>query len=302
MSEQNGAANNGNPGTQQPAGGGGGGAWYADEFKDLVTAKGWGDANGALKSYADLEKHLGAPADRLIRVPDAAKIDDTFRADVFKRIGYQPPAAPSKWEEYGIQAVEGSPPEYASHMAKVAHSLGITKAQMDGLVKAQNEFGGTWSKNQLDAETKQITDAIAAADKADADRFGPKAKEMQEGMLREAVRLGIKAEELPELEKDLAVSGRLGIFRTMLGDLAQMRAEGSMHNDGQRTSLTMTPEQAKSTLAQKRANPEWAAKAILRGTPEAMENLKLNWAMQGVVLDDETAKRLAAGLTEKPAA
>lgn len=278
----------------------GGSAWYADDYKDLVAAKGWADPNGALKSYSDLEKHLGAPADRLIRVPDAAKIDDAFRADVFKRIGYAPPSAPEKPEDYGIQVTDGSPPEYAGHMAKVAHSLGLTKAQMEGLVKAQNEFAGNYGKTSLEAENKQIADRIAAADKAHGEKFGAKAKEVQEGMLREALRLGLKAEDMPELEKDLAANDRLGIFRTMLADLAQARAEGSIHNDSQK-GLSMTPEQAKATLDRNKANPEWAAKAVQRGTPEAVENLKLNWAIQGVALDDESAKRMAQGLSEKAA-
>lgn len=285
MSETNGAANNGNPETP----------WFGDAHKDLVTAKGWKGPDDALTSYSQLETHLGAPPDRLIRLPEASKIDDAFRADVFKRIGYSAPAAPEKWEDYGIQATDGSPPEYAAHMGKLAHSLGITKAQMDGLVKGQNEFAAGFSKTALDAETKQISDRIAAADAAQATRFGANLPKMQEGMLREALRLGIKAEDMPELEKDLAASDRLGIFRTMLGDLAQLRAEGALHNDGDRGTV-MSADQAKAALDAKKKDSDWVTKALTRGTPEAEENIRLNALAQGITLSPEEITRQAKGL------
>jgi hypothetical protein len=117
-----------------------GAQWHGADYAQIVTTKGWKSADDVLKSYGDLEKHVGAPADRLIRIPDAAKIDDAFRADVFKRIGYTPEGAPGKPEDYGLTVPEGMDGEYAKAIAAEAHRLGIPVEHMKGARRVQQQI------------------------------------------------------------------------------------------------------------------------------------------------------------------
>lgn len=270
--------------------------WFGDSHATLVQGKGWKTADDALTSYTQLEKHMGAPADRLIRLPETGKVDDTFRADLFKRIGYEAPSAPAKPEDYGIEVPEGGNAEYVAAMTKAFHEAGLPKSAAERIAKSNNEFIAGMLKQQEEQTTAQRTERITAADKLITERFGDKAPKMQEAMLREAVRLGIKAEDMQAMEADLADAGHLNTFRTLLADIAQAREEGSFQTQQGGGSFVMSPEQAKATLETKRKDSDWATKALTRGTPEAAENIRLNALAGGVQMSAEDIERQAKGL------
>jgi hypothetical protein len=285
-----GAATGGN----SPGNGGNPAPWFGDSHAQLVQTKGWKSADDVLTSYSQLEKHMGAPADRLIRLPE--KPDAPEWGEIRKKVGW---AAPEKPEDYGIQVPEGGNADYVSAMTKAFHEAGVPKDTAAKIAQANNEFIANLMKAQGEQQTAARTEAIKAADKLIADRFGEKAPKMQEAMLREAVRLGIKAEEMEALEADLADAGHLDKFRTLLADIAEARAEGSFHQQQGGGSFVMSPEQAKAALEAKRKDPEWVTKALTRGTPEAAENIRLNALAAGVQMSPEEIERQAKGLGPK---
>jgi hypothetical protein len=273
--------------------------WFGNDFASLVQTKGWANPNDALKSYSELEKHIGAPADRLIRVPDKPElIDDNFRADVFKRLNYAPPSAPEKPEDYGIQLAEGTPPEYGAAIAAAAHKAGIPKEAMTAIFQANDAYVKQHMEAAQAAEAQTITDRVKAADAAIAQRFGAKAPQMQELMVREAQRLGLDADAMTKMESALALTDdkALGLFRNLLADVAEARMESPLHRNADQRMVALTPEQAQQQLGEKRRNTEWVTKALQRGTVEAEENIRLNALASGVVMTAEEVKRQAAGL------
>jgi hypothetical protein len=290
------APNSGDPGVQ-PA------AWAPTEYTELVTAKGWKGPGDALKSYTELETFRGAPADRLLKIPDADKIDDAFRGDVFKRIGYTPPTipkGPDKPEDYGL-SFEGAPPEFATGLSALAHKHGISVEAMKELSAFNTNFGkehGTKAQAaQQAADEKTWGDRHTAVEGKLKERFGDKYAATSELMTREAMRVGFKdAAGLEAFERNLALGDEndLGIWRSTLADLAEARREGPLHKSP--NGGPMSAETAKAELAAKRNNSEWVTKALTRGTPEAEENIRLNVLASGGVVDEAAVRRQAKGL------
>ena len=289
MTDTTGQAAAAAPATGAPAAGST--PWHGNDYASLVTTKGWKSPDDALKSYAELEKFRGAPADRLLVLPD--KPDAPEWADVRKRVGW---AAPEKPEDYGIKPAEGFPEDYAKAIATAAHKAGIPKSALEALVSANDEFIKSQGAAAQAQEADTIKARLADADKAITERFGAKAAQMQEAMVREAQRLGITPEEMTEIEATLALTGEgkaLGKFRAMLADIAQARTEGTFHQAGQQSGGGAA--EAKTKLSTLTSNPEWVKKSMTRGTPEAIERMMLNAAASGVAMDRQTAERLASG-------
>jgi hypothetical protein len=273
-----------------------GAQWHGADYAQIVATKGWKSADDVLKSYGDLEKHVGAPADRLIRIPDAAKIDDTFRAEVFKRIGYTPEGVPGKPEDYGLTVPEGMDGEYAKAIAAEAHRLGVPAKYLKGLAEFNNKFAADAMAKAKTDEDKAVEERHKAVEAKLKERFGDKYDATKELMTREALRIGFTAESLEALERSLALGGEgdLGLFRGVLADIAELRREAPLHkNNG---GGAMTADAARQALAAKRADSAWVTKALTRGTPEAEENIRLNMLASGVQPNEDDVRRRASGL------
>lgn len=276
-----------------------GAQWHGADYAQIVTTKGWKSADDVLKSYGDLEKHVGAPADRLIRIPDAAKIDDAFRADVFKRIGYTPtalPKGPAKPEDYGLTVPEGIDGAYAQAVATEAHRLGIPVEHMKALAEFNNKFAADAMAKAKTDEDKAVGERHKAVEAKLAERFGDKYAATKELMTREALRIGFTPESLEAFERSLALGGEgdLGLFRGVLADIADLRREAPLHkNNG---GGAMTADAARQALTAKRTDSAWVTKALTRGTPEAEENIRLNMLASGVQPNEDDVRRRASGL------
>lgn len=62
-----------------------------------------------------------------------------------------------------------------------------------------------------------------------------------------------------------------------------------------RPGVSMTAAEAKLQLSAKMSDSAWASKALTRGTPEAMENIRLNAASHGVAMSETDVGRAANG-------
>lgn len=264
-------------------------SWHGADYAQLVQTKGWKGPDDALKSYAELETFRGAPADRLIKLPE--KPDDPAWADVRKRVGW---AAPEKPEDYGIAVPEGYPAEYAQTIAQTAHKLGIPKDTLLALAAENQKYVEAAMKQQGETLAQRLKDA----DEAFAKAHGPKVAEAKELMIRTLEKAGIDGEALADIEQALAMSGdgsALAKFRQVIAQAGAATREAVIHTDGV-GSAAMSPEQAQRTLETKRSNADWVTKALTRGTPEAEENIRLNMLATGQVPDEALVKRIASGI------
>lgn len=129
---------------------------HGDEYGAWVKSKGWSGLADMMKSHRDTEAFVKFPADRLLKLPENQD-DPAAMADVYRRLG-----RPDTAEEYDVHVPEGLPEnfwnaDYAVNMAERAHALGLTKAQMQGLVEAQIDYAAM----QGEAEERAAEAAVA---------------------------------------------------------------------------------------------------------------------------------------------
>lgn len=263
--------------------------WYgadaSDDDKALVTAKGWDQPSKAIKSYRELERFRGAPAERLVTLPE--KPDDPAWAEVRARVGWK---APDRPEDYGIAVPDGHPPEYAKAIAEIAHQRGIPKEDLLALVEGSDK-----AVKALQQQQDQVARArLNEADQALEASLGSKHAETMELVQRELARVGFSPELVEHIEGTIALRDVAGLqpFRQLLIDLALARREGPFHSGATQLSMP-SAETAQARLSELATDADWVTKAMQRGTPEAKERLRLNMLAAGKRPDEDEVSRLA---------
>lgn len=189
MSENNGSAAAGNP--AGGAGEGGNQPWYANladpDIRGFAELKKWESPEKAIESYRNLEQKLGAPPDRLLKLPE--KPDDPAWGEIHKKLGL---AAPEKPEDYELPVPEGFNEDYAKAVAAKAKELGIPKHMLKGLGEFNNEYVKRALEADEQAREQRHTTALAELRM----EWG--------GTYEETVALAQRAEELVKREVGLS--------------------------------------------------------------------------------------------------
>lgn len=236
--------------------------WFAG-FEDPVLrgkaeANGWKSPEDAVKNYANLEKHLGVPADRLLKLPEAA--DAPEWKEIRTKLGW--PAAPEKAEDYGITAPEGMDPTFATEVSKVMHKLGLTKEQASGLVQWNSEFGAQLGEKE--------TQRLAAEDQLGLAELRTKWGQQYDGSVALARRAGQELSAVAGLtpEQLSAMEGAVGtaaFLRLFAAAGSQNNKEAAFHGSegaGSSTGTMMSPDVAKAEIERLKGDPEFGAAMI----------------------------------------
>lgn len=263
-------------------------SWHRADFADLVTAKGWKGPDDVLKSYAELEKFRGAPPDRLIRLPE--KPDDPAWTEIRSRVGLRGPDRP---EDYELAAMDGLPKELADRFAKKAHELGVPKEMLRALAAENDAITREYMQQQDGLVRSRIEDLEREMSQVHGQRYA----EVNELAVRELQRLGIEPAVVEEIETTLAARSpaALRAVRQLLIDVGMARREAPFH-EGATLRMPVTGESAAARLKSLQQDPEWVAKALTRGTPQAEERIALIAASTGRHLSEDEARRLASGV------
>jgi len=265
MSNDNGSAL---PAGSPPAGGetpppaGNDAPWYAG-FEDPIMrgkaeANGWKTPEDAVKNFANLEKHLGVPAERLLKLPEAA--DAPEWKEIRERLNF--PKAPEKPEDYGITAPDGMDPTFAGEVSKVMHKLGLTKEQAAGLVEWNSKFGAEIGA----AETARL----AAEDQLGLAELRTKWGQQYDGSVALARRAGqelstvagITPEQLSAME---AAVGTAAFLRLFAAAGSQNNKEADFHGAegaGSSTGQLMSPDVAKAEIERLKGDAEFGAALV----------------------------------------
>ena len=109
--------------------------WYSEEYKEVVSQKGWENADSVLKSYSELEKSTGSKIK--LPTPESSKEEISAFYDKIGRPvnaeGYEL-ARPDLPE--GMTYDEG----FEKAITAIAYEEGISKQQLQVLSKAFNEY------------------------------------------------------------------------------------------------------------------------------------------------------------------
>lgn len=253
----NGSANAGNPwfSTVQDAG-----------LREFVEKKGWDTPEKALTSYRNLESHLGAPADRIVRLPE--KADDPAWADVRAKVGFAPPADAS---EYDFSVPEGFNDDYATFARSAFKEVGLPKEMAKALVDKNN----AWVEQQLEAQQKAIergvTDAQAALKAELGGKYEATMTLAQRAEAAMKADMGLGDEELLAMMNSAprAYYKLLAGYGATMGEAEHISGDGS----GANGLRDMTPEAAQERITALKNDPE-SRRKYLDGDADTVREMR----------------------------
>lgn len=231
------AGGTGGPGSAQPDAF----SWEAlklePEAHALVTERQWKTPNDVIKSYRNLEKLTGVPAEQIIKLPKGD--DPAAWNDIYNRLG-----RPEKADGYKIPVPEGDSGEFAKMASQWFHDAGLTQAGATKLASKWNEYVASQQQTQADAAKLRDTQEVAALKQewgADYDRHA--------GVVDKAAEVfGMTVEQLNALKSAMGPKAAMQFMRNIGSKLG---AEDRAFHDGQSSNgfNAMSPEQAQAEIA-----------------------------------------------------
>ena len=231
-------------------------AWmggFNEDQKAFVLNKGYKGPADIVDSYRNAEKLMGAPADRVLKLPE--KMDSPEMKAIWERLG-----APKEAKEYGIKAVEGVDPKGHDALIAAFHEAGVAKG-------AAEKIFGKWGELQTAAKAEAIANANAKFTQSEAalkKEWGA-AFEQNINIGKEAVKvMGLSKEQVNAMGAGLGFDG-LAKLLVKLG--AAVREDIFVGGGGAGAKL-LAPVQAKAEIKRLIADTAFGAK-LAAGDVEA---------------------------------
>lgn len=136
------------------------------ELKGLAETRKFENPEAVVRSFRDLEKLRGVPADRLLSLPADDKPESM--APIYDRLGR--PKTPA---EYGVKPPEGAPAEFGEKVSKLFHDMGLSKKQGEGIANFLAETTKAGATATAAANATKMTEQVAGLKKewgTDAER------------------------------------------------------------------------------------------------------------------------------------
>lgn len=246
-------------------GGGAGTDWAAgiqnQELKDWIAAKGFKDPAAVAESAWNGEKLFGldkAGRTIIIPKPDAPEAEHAVYRE---KLG-----VPAKAEDYGLTKMEGADPNFSKVAEAWMHKAGVPKAAAEILAKEQMQYmaqtqikaGEAFvTQSNADMEALRTTWGQAFPQKAEAARRG--AMEF----LPEKTTVNIngtptevgRADLMNHMERFLGTKGFM-TFMENIGSKVGEHKTVEPGNQGNNNGI-LTPAEAKTKIAQLKADPVW---------------------------------------------
>jgi hypothetical protein len=274
MSENNGSGN-GQPGADgagNGTGGEGGTPWTAvitdPDVKGFAELKGWKGPEDAVKSYRDLEKFQGVPAERLLKLPETGDADG-WKA-INAKLGFAPP---TEAKDYNLPVPDGFERGFADAMSAKFHEIGVPTEMGRKIAEAANAFNIEQMKlaeQQLDLEHKQDGEKLKAEWGGNYDKLTQLADRASD----EIVKKGWISPQEMELMRDALGSAK---WMKLMANLGSQQGEAAFHTNDQSQggSYAMTPDAARVRLNQLAKDGEWMKRLEAGGVKEKQEYAQL---------------------------
>ncbi len=238
-------------------------SWYEGASADLtgwVQNKGFKTPIDALESARNLEKLMGAPPERILKLADKMRGDDgkltAEGRQIFERLG-----APKEAKDYQIDIPkEFGDAKMAETFQGLFHEEGVAKASAERIVKQWNEYQNA----QRTAMTEAQKEADRQAEQVLKRDWG-QAYEQNTNIAKEAVRtLGLDEKSLNSLSRSL------GHDKTMklLQKLGASVGEGRFVQGGSANTV-LEPSQAQYQIKELMKDRDFAGR-LAKGDSEAL--------------------------------
>ncbi len=231
-------------------------AWYGDLADDGIKGwadlKGWKTAADALASHRALETHIGVPAERLLKLPEAG--DTAGLAAVHAKLGF---AAPASAAEYGIDKIDGFDPAFAAAAGDVFLKHGVPKDMASGAMK---EVGGLLQKMESDYESQRTTQFANEMTSLKTE-WGANFEGLQETAKRAAAeympKAGLAVEDLDSIREAIGPAK----FNKLWAGIGSTMGEAALVTGDRQPLLgAMTPEAAVAKRTQLAQDSAWMAR------------------------------------------
>ncbi len=158
-----------------------------------VTNKQWSGPADVLKSYRNLEKLHGVPAEKLVKVPDPEDVEGWKQA--YQRLG-----APDTADKYDIPLPkEGGDEAYAKWARETFHGAGLNVRQAKAVVEAHNKY----MAEHAAAQATKYQESVAADEAALKGEWKADYEANMAAAKRAAAAFGWTGETIDKLEKAL---------------------------------------------------------------------------------------------------
>ena len=230
-----------------------------EELKGYVGTKGFKDPATVLDSYRNLEKLMGAPKDRLLKLPETEDSPDW--AQVYERLGTPKTAA-----EYKLAAAPNDPQsaEFTEWAKQTFHDAKLTGSQAEKVINKFNEFTKA-AQDKINAANKTQAEQAAATAKAELQAKWGNAYEQNINIVKSAAKnFGVDDATLVNLEKTM---GTVKTFEFLHG-IGKGLGEASFTQGQGKGGGNQDPSTAKAQIAQLKSDPNFA-KALASGDAAA---------------------------------
>lgn len=243
-----GAAPAGTPASSAPAGANGQpGAAQADAFNwqtvgldpeanTLVAERQWKHPNDVIKSYRNLEKLTGVPADQIIKLPKGD--DPKAWNEVYTRLG-----RPEKATDYKLPVPEGQDGAFAKTAAEWFHEAGVTQAGATRLASKWNEFQAAQQQRQTEQMTARDTEQVNAL----KSEWGANYDRLASQVDKAAETFGMNPEQLAALKQVMGPKDAMQFLQKIGSKLGV--EDGQFHDGASNQGFNnMSPEQAQAEI------------------------------------------------------
>lgn len=232
--------------------------WYDgfnDEIKGYVQAKGFKDAGAVVESYRNIEKLMGVPKDRLLKLPE--KADDPAWNDIHYKLG-----KPEKAESYKVELPKDYGDENFAKAAKdMFHKANLTMAQAEEITKWWNGH----MEAHLNAEREAIAAEIQRETEALKKEWGAAFEQNFNAMDTVIEKFGISEGQLLKMKDTFGAAGAAKFLYNLSSKLGEhtFTAPGGPNSTG-----TYSPTMAKEAIKERMKDVDFRQR-LLNGDAQA---------------------------------
>lgn len=226
------------------------GEWFKnfnDDLKGYVQTKGFKDPQAVVESYKNFEKLMGAPKDKLLKLPE--KADAPEWNDVYAKLG-----RPADAKEYKFDLPKESDPAFEAWARENFHKLGLTKNQAENLMKGYVEL----STNQAKLSTEARQTELKAQEDSLKKEWGSAFDQNTQVAKKAATQFGIDGKMIDTLEAAMGYDGVMKFLQNIGSKIGEASYVGS--NSPKGFSGILTPEQARNEINELKKDNDFTKK------------------------------------------
>mgnify|MGYP000237443376 CR=1 FL=1 len=246
-------------------------AWLPAEYRADPTFKDLADVASLAKGYKHAASLIGVDKADVIRVPREGDIP----AEVWNRLGR--PEAP---DGYGLKA-EAVPAEVLGTFAQAAHEAGLTKAQAEKVLGFYTASLGATAEARQAKQDEAYEANVAALKREWGATYDDKIHAMKQG-----VEIAGGA-ALVEKLREAGLANDPDVIKVFVALAEARKEQGGLKGGGAGGDATLTPEAAKTKIAELMRDASFVAKLQNSEAPGSADAKKQwdelhEWAYAGV--------------------